>query len=183
MRLVMVCNFVALGSGPAALAQSAPDAFDLCARQQDPNARLACFDLQIAARRAANSAGAASAPSPAKAAVPASSAVAAGVAANPVPATAAESTVGLDAQQLHKLHPETAKPAPVVIEAKVVAVIPRRSLISAFELDNGQVWEQAETVDGLWIKPKEIVTIHEGAMGGFLLKSADGHVFRVKRVK
>jgi hypothetical protein len=162
MRLVTVCIVIAVGPGTAAIAQRAPDAFDICARQQDPTARLACFDQQIAARRAT---------------VPASA-----PAAKPVPA-ATESTVGLDAQQLHKLHPDSVKAAPMVIEGKVAAVLPRRPLISAFELDNGQVWEQTESVNGLWIKPNETVTIHEGTMGGFLLKSADGHVVRVKRVK
>jgi hypothetical protein len=163
MRLVTIHVLIACGLGPAAIAQPAPDAFDICARQQDSTARLACFDQQIAARRAANSASAAA---PAK----------------PVPSTP-ESTVGLDAQQLHKLHPDSVNAVPVIVEAKVVAVIARRPLISAFELDNGQVWEQTESVDGLWIKPRETVTIREGTMGGFLLKSADGHVARVKRVK
>jgi hypothetical protein len=171
MRLVTTLALIVLGLGPAALAQPAPDAFDTCAHLQDSTARLACFDQQIAARRAADpakAAGSASAPSPAKAAVP---------------AAAAASTVGLDAQQLHKQHPESAKAAPVIIEGKVVTVIPRRPLISAFVLDTGQVWEQTESVDGLWIKPNETVTIREGSLGGFLLKSADGHVVRVKRVK
>jgi hypothetical protein len=182
MRLVTICIVIALVLAPAAFAQPAPDAFDICARQQDPTARLACFDQQIAARRTPNPAGAAEStrvPGPARTSAPASAAVA----PDPVPATAVESTVGLDAQRLHKLYPDTVKTAPVIIEGKVVAVIPRRPLISAFELDSGQVWEQTESVDGLWIKPKESVTIREGSLGGFLLKSADGHMVRVKRVK
>jgi hypothetical protein len=177
MRLVIVSIVIALVPGPAAFAQPAPDAFDICARQQDPTARLACFDQQIAARRTARPASTAV---PARAAAPASAAVV--VTANPVPATAAESTVGLDAQQLHKLHPESVKAA-ITVEGKVVSVIARRPLISAFELDNGHVWEQIETVDSLWVKPGETVSIREGTMGGFLLKTADGHVVRVKRIK
>jgi hypothetical protein len=178
MRHVTLCIVFALSLAPAAFAQAAPDAFDICARQEDPTARLACFDRQIAARHAAK---------PAVVASPTRAAAAVAVAApKPVPAAAADSAVGLDARQLRKLHPESAasaKAAPLSIEGKVVAVIPRRPLISAFELDNGQVWEQSETVDGLWIKPQETVTIHEGTMGGFLLKSADGHQVRVKRVR
>jgi hypothetical protein len=94
--------------------------------------------------------------------------------------------LGLDARQLHKLHPERAdaeKAAPTSFSAKVVKVIARRPLISAFELDNGQIWEQTETVAGLWITPQETVTISAGVMGGFQLRSADGHMTRVYRVK
>lgn len=171
MRLVTLGMLLALGTGPAAYAQAATDPFDICAREQDASARLACFDRQIAARRAT---------------APVSAAPSVAVEApKPVPVTSSSSEIGLDSRQLHKLHPERAESdnAGLRIEGKVVRVIARRPLISAFELDNGQVWEQSETVAGLWVKPQEPVTIREGAIGSFLLKSADGHVVRVHRLK
>lgn len=193
MRLVTLGFVFALSLALPAMAQPAqpaPDAFDICAREQDPAARLACFDRQIAARRAPNPAGAAgpsSAAGSTSAASPTSIAPPAAVAApKAAAAPATDSDVGLDARQVRQLHPERAasgKAVPVSIEGKVVRVIARRPLISAFELDNGQVWEQAETVDGLWVKPQETITIRQGVMGGFLLKSADGHVVRVHRLK
>ena len=186
---------IAVGLIPAAHAQSTPDAFDICAREQDSAARLACFDRQVAARHATNP------PPPAarRADAPTSSAAAttpkvlaapapvpaAGPAPAPASAASSASDVGLDARQIRKLHPERAESGKggISFDAKVVRVIARRPLISAFELDNGQIWEQSEVVDGLWVRPAENVTIRAGAMGGFMLKSADGHLVHVWRVR
>ena len=182
-----------LAGPPAVFAQATPDAFDLCAREQDAATRLACFDKQVAARHAAAATRAATphdapasvAPTPKPKGVPATAAPTAAVAGTTAPVSKAVDEVGLDSQQLRKLHPEDAKyqsPA-VTIQAKVVRVIERRPLISAFELDNGQVWEQREAVARLWIRPADSVTIRLDSMGSFFLKSADGAVVRVSRIK
>ncbi|MGH8259930.1 MAG: hypothetical protein ACREUG_09585 [Steroidobacteraceae bacterium] len=63
----------------------------------------------------------------------------------------------------------------------MVRVIPRGPYISAFELDNGQIWVQAEAKD-FWARPREKVTIRPGVLGSFFLK-ADGAEVRVQRVK
>jgi hypothetical protein len=96
-----------------------------------------------------------------------------------------DSDVGLDARQLHRQREERGEgepPAPGPIVAKVVKVIPRRPLISAFELDNGQVWEQTEAMD-FPAAPQQEVTIRTGVLGAFFLKSATGAVVRVHRVR
>ena len=190
MRPASCFMLLALSLTPASFAQAAPDAFDVCAREADPTARLACFDRQVAARHptaAAGTAGRSGAPAATvNAAVAPKVAPAAAPAPAPAPVPASNSDVGLDARQLHKLHPERAESekadAPVVV-AKVVRVMERRPLISAFELDNGQVWEQTETVSGLYVRPQESVTIIQGIMGGFQLRSAEGKLTRVHRVK
>ena len=45
------------------------------------------------------------------------------------------------------------------------------------------MWEQTETVNDLVVRPQDSVTISAGIMGGFLMKTADGHMVRVHRVK
>lgn len=181
MRLVTLGSLIAFALPLAASSQPSPDAFDVCALEQDGARRLACFDRQIAARRApaaapaTASAPATAAPSPTTPPTP-----------KPLPTRAAESDVGLTARMVSKLHPERAeagKPARASIEGKVARVIPRRPLISAFELDNGQVWEQNESRDGLRIRPDDTVTISEGPLGGFLLKTNRGETLRVHRVR
>ena len=188
MRIVTLGFVLGLGLIPAGFAQSGPDAFDLCAREKDSAARLACFERAVAARHAAPAAAPTSAAVPPStrtmpAAIPPPAAAAAATKA--APAHAPDSEIGLEHKQLRKLHPERAETPQnaVLFEAKVVKVLSRRPLISAFELDNGQVWEQIETLDGLWVKPGESITIRQGLMGGFLFKSADGHSVRVRRTQ
>jgi hypothetical protein len=189
MRLVTLGIVLTLGLAPATHAQSAPDAFDLCAREKDSTTRLACFDRQLAARRAATAAAPAQPAIAAAAAKPApvrpAAASPAAAATNAASTRAPDSEIGLEHKQLRRLHPDRPETGlgAVLFEAKVVRVLERRPLIYAFELDNGQVWEQIETVTGLWVKPKETVTIRQGLMGGFILKSADGPTVRVHRTK
>ncbi len=179
MRLVTLGSLIALALPLAASSQPALDAFDVCAQEQDGARRLTCFDRQIAARRTTAAAAATALASAAPLAAPPPT-------PKPLPARGAESDVGLTARMLNKLHPERAeagKPARASIDGKVARVIPRRPLISAFELDNGQVWEQNESLDGLRIRPEDTVTISEGPMGGFLLKTSRGETLRVHRVR
>jgi len=180
---LLLIGFAAPGLAATQAGSQAPDAFDACAKERDATVRLSCFERAVAARQAA------SVPPPATTAAPASAprATPPAAAATPkaAPTRAPDSEVGLEHKQLRKLHPERAEPQQnaVLFEAKVTRVLSRRPLISAFELDNGQVWEQIETMDGLWVKPGEAVTIRQGLMGGFIFKSADGHAVRVHRTQ
>jgi hypothetical protein len=101
------------------------------------------------------------------------------------PSRPAVDDVGLDARQLRRERRERGEaeppPAPPIV-ARVVRVIPREPLISAFELDNGQIWEQSESMK-LAVKPQDEVTIRHGVLGAFFLKSADGSVVRAHRIK
>jgi hypothetical protein len=155
-----------------------PDAFDACAREQDPAQRLACFDRETAARHtdqaAAPAARSQEAPAPKPSAAPASA-----------PTRSESSDVGLDARQLRKARhdrgePAPAPPAPIV--ARVVRVIPREPLVLAFELDNGQIWEQAEAMK-FSAMPRDEVTIRHGMLGSFFLKGPGGTSVRVHRLK
>jgi hypothetical protein len=160
----------------AALAQQ-PDAIDACAQVKDPTARLACFDRATATRRAAQPTAPPAAGTGATA--PATSK------APPAAASAADRDVGLDARTLskeRKARGEPKPPPPAPIVARLVKVIPRQPQINAFELDNGQIWEQSESMD-IRAEPQQQVTIKHGVMNAFFLKTADGVVVRVHRVK
>jgi hypothetical protein len=159
-------------------AQVGPDAFDQCALEQEATTRLACFDRQIAARREVAAQKSARSPQ--------SISKMANVGETPAaPSVANRSDIGLDARQLRQQHPEeaVAKAALATVVSTVVKVSERRPLISMFELANGQVWEQTETVSGAWIRPRENVVIRQNAMGGFMLKGEAGAVVRVRRLK
>jgi hypothetical protein len=185
--------FVAASLCTTAVIAQQSDAFDACARQTDSAARLACFDREIAARRASHpTATPAPAPAPPSGSAVTTPAPASVVTAKPSAAPAAVSTsaaptqdIGLDARQARRERrergePEPPPPAPIV--ARVVRIIPREPLIFAFELDNGQIWEQTEST-AFSVKPQDQITIRPGVLGAFFLKSADGSVVRAHRVK
>lgn len=156
-----------------------PDAFDRCALTKDPAARLACFDGAVAARRAANS--------PRTSATTTKHAPVSNTTAK-APAPTANRDIGLSGEQLRQERRERGEPepptapAPAAIVARVVRVIPRGPFVSAFELDNGEIWEQSEA-KSFSAEPREEVTIRPGVLGSFFLKNADGAVVRVHRVK
>jgi len=168
------------------------DVFDACATNQDPAARLACFDQAVAARRATRAApaampGSVSAPSAGVAPSAPVAPITAAPAARPAPAPAADSDVGLSAQQVRKQRAErgeavAAPPAATVFTATLIRVIPRTPLISAFELSNGQIWEQTEAMK-FEAEPQQTVTVRHGALGSFFLKNAAGTSVRVHRLK
>jgi hypothetical protein len=168
IRIICTAVVIAFLSTAAVAQQS--DAFDACASVQDSTARVACFDRAVAARHAVQGT-ASKSPAP--------------VTAAPAPAKPTDSTVGLDARQVHKRQeargePKPSPPAPIT--ARLVRIIPRQPLISAFELDNGQIWEQAESMK-LAAEPQELITIRPGLLGAFFLKTAAGTVVRVHRLR
>jgi hypothetical protein len=190
LRKMSVAVVIVMLSSPVVARQ--PDAFDICAHNNDPAARLACFDREQAARNAADpvSAPAAGRPAPASSTAPStattSKAATASAPAAASPASSAASDVGLDARELRRQRaqrgePQPADPAP--IEAMLIKVIQRQPLISAFELDNGQIWEQSEAMRTAAV-PNQKVMITHGVLGAFFLKTADGTVVvRVHRLK
>ena len=171
------------------------DAFDACAREHDAAKRLACFDRQVAVRHATDHPGAAPATSAPAAAAPSKTPTLAlpteapgparSVKETPAPPSAVNRDIGLDARERRRERRERGEPEPpppAAIVATIVRVIPREPLISAFELDNGQIWEQTESMK-LATRAQEKVTIRPGVLGSFFLKSADGTVIRVHRVR
>jgi hypothetical protein len=180
-----ICTAIVLASLSSAAAAAASDAFDACASVTDATARVACFDHALAERRAAQHVATPTATATTPPAAPVAPPPPSHATPAPAPAQAADSDVGLTALQLRKQHEargEPDPPPPSAITAKLVRVIARQPLISVFELDNGQVWEQSEAMK-LSAEPPERVTISHGLLGAFFLKTAAGVVVRVRRVK
>jgi hypothetical protein len=75
---------------------------------------------------------------------------------------------------------ETVPVQPLV--ATVTRVLPRPDNEYAFELDNGQLWEQAESKANVNIKPHDAVTIAPGALGGFFMTAGKHQRIRVHRI-
>jgi hypothetical protein len=172
----IICASLVMTALSTAVAAQQSDAFDACAAVADSTARVACFDRALAARHAAQGA-ASKSPAAVSTAPPAT--------AGPPATQATDSTVGLDARQVRKLQEargEPTPPPPAPITARLVRVIPRQPLISAFELDNGQIWEQVESMK-LSPEPQELITIRPGLLGAFFLKTAAGAVVRVHRLR
>lgn len=173
----------------AAMAQQS-DVYHACAAEKDASARLACFDRVDSARYPTTSAPAAAAvpAAPAVSAAPARSAAPA-VAAAPVAAPAAsrqvDPDIGLDARQARRERAQRGAPEPAppaLIEATVVKVIEVGPLLSAFELSNGQIWQQSESMR-FSAEPQQKVTIRAGLLGAFFLKNTAGVSVRVHRLR
>lgn len=182
-----------LGALPAiAAAQGSPDPLDACVKQTDATARLACFDHEMQ-RRHATTPAATSTPaatgSPAATTTPTATATPAATAA---PGTAAadrnhaDENIGLEGTQLHKKLKEQGvetKPEPVKpIVSTIARLLPRPDNQYAFELDNGQTWEQAESKT-LSVNPHDTVTIQPGVLGAFFMTTQRHQRVRVHRIR
>ena len=173
-----------LGALPAmAAAQSSPDPLDACAKQTDATARLACFDREMQRRHATTPTTPATATTPTVTATPTPTAAPAAAAANQ---QHADENIGLEGTQLHKKLKEQGvetKPEPVKpIVSTIARLLPRPDNEYAFELDNGQTWEQAES-KSLNVNPHDTVTIQPGVLGAFFMTTQRHQRVRVHRIR
>ena len=193
----------------AAFGQTAADPLDACAAEKDDAARLACFDRQMALRHGgqhagAQGAGAAPAASPHPAPIQAQAQTAVpqvtqaqvtpqphgqtAVAPSPPPQTAApppDANYGLQGEALHRKLKEEGKPARAVppVSATVARLVPVSRTEYAFQLDNGQVWQQTDGRPDLRVKVNDRVTINAGLFGDFFFTTPDRQRIRVKRIR
>jgi len=92
---------------------------------------------------------------------------------------------GLQGSQLRKAQgregmPKPPKPQPLV--AAVSSVKQYTASEVRVTLNNGQVWEQAESRTGFWLQPGQTVTITPGVLGSFFLTDDQHQRVRVKRI-
>jgi hypothetical protein len=178
---------VTLGVLPViAAAQSSPDPLDACVKQPDATARLACFDHEMQ-RRHATTPAATSTPAatgrPAATTTPTATATTGTAAADQ---NHTDENIGLEGTQLHKklreqgveTRPEPVKP----IVSTIARLLPRPDNQYAFELDNGQTWEQAESKT-LNVNPHDTVTIQPGVLGAFFMTTQRHQRVRVHRIR
>jgi hypothetical protein len=97
----------------------------------------------------------------------------------------AQDNVGLEGPKLHKkLKAEGIAVEPVKpIVATITRLLPRPDNEYAFELDNGQTWEQAESKTDLYVKPHDSVTIKPGVLGSFYMTTSRSQRVRVHRIR
>jgi hypothetical protein len=202
MRVRGLCLlFLALSAG-IACAQPATDPLEVCAAEKADAARLACFDRQMARRHGNPAAAAQSASPPSLQAAPppalqpppptdhpqpraalAQPQVTA-PSAPPPTARAPDPDLGLQGAALRKKlkeeGKERARPAPV--SAIVARVISLPHADYAFQLDNGQIWQQTDTRGDLTLKVNDPVTISPGSFGDFFFTTPTKVRIRVKRI-
>jgi hypothetical protein len=158
-----------------AAAQPPADPLEACAQKADASARLACFDQEMQRRHATNATPAA----PVGKAAPAPAAAA--------PTSKPADTVGLAGSQLRKKQREEGivveHPKKPSIVAQVSRAVAHPDHRYTFFLDNGQVWEQIETQQGLYVETNEAVTINPGTLGAFFLKTSKEKYVRVRRLQ
>lgn len=171
---------LAIGAGLLLTAASPAGAqgLDACRQIQDPQARLACYD-GVAGQPAAPF------PGPDSPRVGASRPAAPGMAAPPVAAPSPEQKFGAESVR-QPTAARAAPPRPQQLEALTATVANvRQSGLGrvALTLDNGQVWQQTETVR-LNLDAGDRVTIERGLLGSYNLVPAGGsRLFKVERVR
>lgn len=141
----------------ATLAQASEDPLEVCYREADATVRVACFDREMQRRHAAAA----------------------------TTQKRAQDNVGLEGPQLQrKLKAEGVAVEPVKpIVATITRLLPRSDNEYAFELDNGQTWEQAESKSDLYVKPHDSVTIKPGVLGSFYMTTSRSQRIRVHRIR
>ncbi len=198
-------------SAALAFGQTGADPLDACAAQKDDAARLACFDRQMALRhggqhpgsQAGEAAQPASSPSavnpPQATTAPVNPAQARAAAPRPVmqpPAT--QPPVTQPQGQTSMAPPPTPvtppppdpnyglqlkRQAPAAVSATVARLVPVSPTEYAFQLDNGQVWQQTDGRAGLVVRVNDRVTIKPGTFGDFFFTTPDRQRIRVKRIR
>jgi len=205
---VFLLLLLGLSAGIAS-GQPANDPLESCAAEKDDAARLACFDRQMALRHGSHATGAPSgaaapvqaAPPPAVQSHPPPDHPAGQAAVTrpqvtqpqemPAPPAATQAArvpdpdIGLQGSALRKKLKEEGKerqrPAPV--SATVARLVPLSHSEYAFQLDNGQVWQQTDDRAGLSLKVNDPVTINAGSFGDFFFITPSKLHIRVKRLR
>jgi hypothetical protein len=195
-----------------ATAQALPPAVVACMDEHEPTRRLACYDREVpravAATRPPGSTPGASAPASQLATAPPTRAPAAGstpgtLGSGPQPATApssgsppasgatsaAQSTAaevdafGMTTQIQRQQAGASTPPHLDKLTARITTVSQQPRGEFVVTLDNGQVWEEAETTSHLPLHTGDDITIKRGMLGAFYMSSHQVLGLRVKRVR
>jgi hypothetical protein len=155
--LLMVLAYA--GATPQIRAQALPASVIACADEPDATKRLSCYDHEVARLRTATSGTTASAPS-----------------------ASAVDSFGMTGELQRK---EGGAPPPPTLDrltAHITGVSYKPYGTAIVMLENGQVWEEAETGMHLPLRPGDVATIERGVLGAFYMSTAHVLGVRVKRV-
>jgi len=176
MGVLAGCAAVAAFAQVAQAQESQVDKVYACAAVSEGAARLACFDAAVAGMKQAQAAGDVSVVSRAQV------------------QQAEKDTFGLGPQAQTSAVTGVMKGAPTPaaaaeaeldnVKVSIVTATKRPDGSYRFTLDNGQVWEQSDTVT-LGTLPRGTIEgeIRRGAMGSFFLKAGNRSLVRVRRIK
>lgn len=177
MRGAFLAALMATGVAPfwAAASEAQESQLDkvyACSSLTDGGARLACFDAAVAAMKQAQASGDVSVVSRAQIQQAGKDSFGLG------PAAQASALAGATAPGA------TPEPELDRVSVTIVAANKRENGKFRFTLDNGQIWDQTDTVS-LRLLPSVPFTgeIRRAALGSFMLKPADKTAVRVKRIK
>jgi hypothetical protein len=172
-------------------AQALPASVIACADEPDAAKRLSCYDREVKRLRTAPSdttRSAASAAAPATASAGTGSATTAPVtprvSAAPASAPSAGSTVDTFGMtgELQRKEGGTSPPKLDKLTAHITGVSYKPYGEAIVTLENGQVWEEAETGMHLPLRSGDSATIERGVLGAFYMSTAHVLGIRVKRV-
>ena len=181
---------LAMGSVPALAAQGpALDKVVACAAITDPSARLTCFDREVAPFVTTSSSRAASGAT-SSAVAPAAPPITPPAVRSPTPAappaTPSVASSSFGQEQL----PVEQRPTPKQEELTLHAHLTSQRAIGGgmfnLYLDNGQVWQHQDQVQGEYLRNGEAVTIERGALGSYKLSRDAGksrNWIRVSRIR
>lgn len=131
-----------------------------CAAVREDADRLACYDSAFGRPGAAD-------PRPADA----------------EPAAMANRDFGFSEAEKRVRYPDSARDKELdQIEATVVSISFRSTGSAVVTLDNGQVWEQAETLTSARLRAGDNVTIRKAALGSYRLLTPGKVAMRVRRL-
>ena len=190
--LLMVLAYA--GATPQIWAQALPASVIACADEPDAAKRLSCYDREVARLRPATrdtTATAASAGAPATGSAGTGSATTAPatpatprVSGGPASASsaAAVDSFGMTGELQRK--EGGAPPAPKLdkLTAHITGVSYKPYGQAIVTLENGQVWEEAETGMHLPLRSGDVASIERGVLGAFYMSTAHVLGVRVKRV-
>lgn len=182
MRVAYLTALVAMGAaffaaGASEAQESEIDRIHACSSITDAGARLACFDAAVAAMKQAQASGAVSVVSRAQVQQAEKDAFGFGAAAQA--SAVASVATGSPASGSVAVAPEIE-----VMKVKITVATKRPDGTYRFTLDNGQVWEQTDTV-ALGTLSKGVIEgeIRKASLGTFMLKPGNRSAVRVKRIK
>lgn len=178
---------VAIAATASPLAVAGPEVTHRCAAVPGDDDRLACYDQAFGRPNSNPTPGVAAAPpAPAPSATVAPTNTAP-VATVPSAAAAAQGReeFGLSEVAKRARDPEKARESmPESITAVVARLSMRPTGEAVVSLDNGQVWEQAETATtSVRLKAGDAVTIRKAALGSYVLVTPSRMSVRVRRIR
>ena len=194
--------FAAVATIPQAFAQTLPPSVIACADEADVLKRLSCYDREVARYRTPPATAASRGPSASTAppsgattsnSTPARSSAATARPTTPPAVAAPSSSTAADTATATaefgmngEIKRKDKTPDPPKLDkltARIASIAQKPHGESIYSLEDGQVWEEAESEQHIPLHSGEEVTIKRGVLGAFYLSSAEVRGLRVRRVR